>query len=731
MTRSGPPPPLQSWGDVTARQLVKRIKKKERDKLYEKTVERIKDRRINIKERIFGRDEDPEGPDGSEYDLPPRHLHMSDTDDSDSDTDSESSSEDGLPDSCCNRRCSELGAEQHLSLYQANYRMGWTDRRIFIRSRIKFQRTPGQPDRRVYYMDNIDTYTSKNGATLASLPIEMDWQSMDTDHVRVCSKYFNNLYRVSHNFIYQPAMTGSKIKLARKQRDAAVTCKANIIKQWLTDLAKWYQVSPTSADQFLPFYRKHVVWNLFLGEQATKRPKHSWSSKYFYMVWRTECEKIKVRAWLKFAKCDECIDIRKQRKATKQGACLKKIREQESAHIKFVKAERQSYYKRRLRAIEDPSQYLSMVIDGADQQAYALPYHHVQTHSSQKAIRVPIHMYGVMVHGIGTWAYVYHDSVRQGNNVTCDVLFRTLEAIEAAGRTLPDTLYLQLDNTVKQNKSKYLMSYLAWLVDTGVFKRIVVSFLPVGHTHEDIDQLFSRIAVLLRQRNARSRRELADVIQEAYHKEGLVNNCPSVFAVESVINWSDFIEPYLNPMDGITSYYQFEIMRHPDTKLPRLRVKKWCGVKSEIWRGLKSYTFHHTVFKKAVPHLLSSAIVPPSQRPEVDDEEITAKRINSLKTYADRRQIPAADIADCIDMVKRQGDDSDIVFDLSLGGQLRKAMRFADGGSSDDDNGESSGDALDDQKNQEYEYSVGDFVMIRAADTRDAKEANVSHLSLS
>lgn len=37
---------------------------------------------------------------------------------------------------------------------------------------------------------------------------------------------------------------------------------------------------------------------------------------------------------------------------------------------------------------------------------------------------------------------------------------------------------------------KLYQAYLGQLVRDGVFKEIYVSFLPVGHTHEDIDQMF-------------------------------------------------------------------------------------------------------------------------------------------------------------------------------------------------------------------------------------------------
>ena len=51
--------------------------------------------------------------------------------------------------------------------------------------------------------------------------------------------------------------------------------------------------------------------------------------------------------------------------------------------------------------------------------------------------------------------------------------------------------HLQLDN-VTTNKSKLMLIYLSWLVATGVFTKIKLGSLIVGHTHEFIDQLFSR-----------------------------------------------------------------------------------------------------------------------------------------------------------------------------------------------------------------------------------------------
>jgi hypothetical protein len=36
---------------------------------------------------------------------------------------------------------------------------------------------------------------------------------------------------------------------------------------------------------------------------------------------------------------------------------------------------------------------------------------------------------------------------------------------------------------------RYVFGFLADLIRRGIFRTILVSFLPVGHTHEDIDQV--------------------------------------------------------------------------------------------------------------------------------------------------------------------------------------------------------------------------------------------------
>jgi hypothetical protein len=69
------------------------------------------------------------------------------------------------------------------------------------------------------------------------------------------------------------------------------------------------------------------------------------------------------------------------------------------------------------------------------------------------------------------------------------------------GRPLPKRLYLQLDNSAKDNKNRFVMAFCLLLTARGIFKEVTVRFLVVGHTYEDIDAYFSYLSKLLKQKN--------------------------------------------------------------------------------------------------------------------------------------------------------------------------------------------------------------------------------------
>ncbi|CAM9534541.1 unnamed protein product [Pylaiella littoralis] len=58
------------------------------------------------------------------------------------------------------------------------------------------------------------------------------------------------------------------------------------------------------------------------------------------------------------------------------------------------------------------------------------------------------------------------------------------------GRPLRD-VFIQVDNTVSENKNNHLLGFLAAMVARGAVRTVTLCFMLVGHTHIQIDQVFS------------------------------------------------------------------------------------------------------------------------------------------------------------------------------------------------------------------------------------------------
>ncbi len=510
---------------------------------------------------------------------------------------------------------------------------------------------------------------------------------------------------------------------------------------------------------FVPFFNQEVVWELFDEENpdVCDRP-------WFIIVWRRRLPNLVVRKWLKFAKCDVCIGFREARERTRCVATLTEIKIQEARHIRFVKAERSSYYLRLHRAIKLYPWYMSIIVDGADQQSYRFPYFHWQSHETQAAAgyRVQVHLTGVLVHGVGTFAYTTYDNVKQGTNVTIERLVRTLCTLFKAGHKIPDTLYLQLDNTSKQNKSRYLFAYLGWMILSGVFKRIVVSFLPVGHTHEDIDQFFSRLAVYLRGNNALSRHGLALALRACYTKSWTFNCSPRVEHLDTVSNMSEYFVPefmHETKMEGHSQFHQFEVTEHmvpkpksDDAKsdpprdvpkpgaspakpakhaVPILRVKKWCGVVGESWSGLSEHSHYEQLFHTLPPKLLGD--VPDAQRKDSPSDDFYRKQVEALAKLSKSREIPVRHSADTLKVVSAIHDPAPLPFTtearniFNLGGLMAPDVNQGAGvdpDASDLKVADADMDPTTDESDVDTEFKVGDVVLCRPCDRKDADDEN-------
>ena len=73
-----------------------------------------------------------------------------------------------------------------------------------------------------------------------------------------------------------------------------------------------------------------------------------------------------------------------------------------------------------------------------------------------------------------------------------------------------------MDNTAKDNKNHYLLGYYGMLLVEGLFEEVEVNFLPVGHTHQEIDQIFCLVSKKLKEHGALSIPDLMNVTAGAW-----------------------------------------------------------------------------------------------------------------------------------------------------------------------------------------------------------------------
>ena len=66
---------------------------------------------------------------------------------------------------------------------------------------------------------------------------------------------------------------------------------------------------------------------------------------------------------------------------------------------------------------------------------------------------------------------------------------------------LPPLLHIQMDNSSRKNKNRYIFCFWSLLVARRIVKELVVSFMIVGHTHDDINALFGRRSMELRDKD--------------------------------------------------------------------------------------------------------------------------------------------------------------------------------------------------------------------------------------
>jgi hypothetical protein len=297
--------------------------------------------------------------------------------------------------------------------------------------------------------------------------------------------------------------------------------------------------------------------------------------------------KLKFPKSQRLGKCTECSHMESARLRIRNEAEDRLVREAMRYHFTYISAERLSFVQRKTNARTYPDNYMSINIDFSEK--VSLPHHSPAVKSwMRKNKRFSVTVIGIMDHNSGSYFYHYPTfCYSQDPNLVLSVLFRHLEArVTAHGAPRAKILYLQADNKVAENKSICHLAFATMLIMKGIFSEVYLCYLPPGHTHEDVDQLFSIWKALLKSTSAHLPEDFIDLIDRAFRNEEVR---PKIFSVERVWDWKTFFRLHLNGLHFYTEPRFFHFYKNDQGKVVfKAKIGATDGVWSEEMEVLSS-----------------------------------------------------------------------------------------------------------------------------------------------
>ena len=230
------------------------------------------------------------------------------------------------------------------------------------------------------------------------------------------------------------------------------------------------------------------------------------------------------------AECAVCSVLKRAENSAVSLFLKREIKELLAKHIAFTNAECQTYMSHGFEAMDNPRvsivleithiciyertyltcmncvQVLSVAMDGADQSAHDLPK--VVGRVPKDLQPWPQKLQCVLLHGSVLCMFNVLNVVHAGANMAMTCLMRALQIMED---DIPEVLYLQVDGG-SENWNQVLFGLIDLLFDLyGKLKKVIVSRLPVGHTHIDVDRFFSYLNKKLFGTSAGGRKDGANV----------------------------------------------------------------------------------------------------------------------------------------------------------------------------------------------------------------------------
>ena len=269
-------------------------------------------------------------------------------------------------------------------------------------------------------------------------------------------------------------------------------------------------------------------------------------------------------------------------------------------HLRDQYMDRILYWNLRFASREFDSTVLVLIIDSMDRKKAVWPKYDFnrKPHAIENLKPRPkMTVTGGIAHGWCTAIFIAQETLSHGSNayveVLCQLLDQVAELCRVQGRRFPVHLVLQADNTVAQTKNQYAAAFCSQLVGMQKFSTVTLNFLMVGHTHEDIDQLFAMICqYVIRRHRWQTPDEFRRIVQESLAQK--VTEKGEVLVVRGlrcIRDYSAWLEPQMITLhgcwgnrDGFEAPHSFAFKKRND-----LSVHELAQVQGRRVRGFEEH----------------------------------------------------------------------------------------------------------------------------------------------
>ena len=472
------------------------------------------------------------------------------------------------------------------------------------------------------------------------------------------------------------SMLGGVLK-DRKVSDKASNFKKNEVRSWILLFAKHVgDKAPNETVTVLPYRQVLPIWQEYVddieaGDGQFGKPC---GLTHFRNIFNKVSVQHKIRLLRNtgsFVTCTICTAYHSRLRKVRSIEEREQLKQYRRDHLNKQRIQREKYYYHRSKAISYPDEYLCIIMDGMDQKKTNLP---VLGRYTKDEAPLRLRLVGVKVHGKRNYAFLVDSTVPGGGNLMIEILRQVLNDLDEKNElpTKNPKFYLQVDNC-GENKNKTLFAFLVDLVKRGVFNKIKVGFLMVGHTHEDIDSFFSTIAAKLKSGIVcPDFQSMVAAIQSAFD-EPFDKPLVTFFNAIDIFDYTKLYEPVI---DSTIAYHQhphqFRIKRF-DENTVLLHYKQWSH--SKFWLPMPAnissqMAAQPTCTTKEVLNLPSSLPSSPTKSPKKKKQRkmtrwttTCGQRLFITQERAIGKQTAAAHIPDIPEVELYNSDSEGGVFD--------------------------------------------------------------------